>query len=106
HPDFCASKWCDQEVGFAIGAQKLVVPVRLGADPHGFIGKYQAISGANKPSDQLAEEVALALSKHPVTRVKMAGAVAVALKTANWAGVKRLTKIAESFAVDEIDTGN
>ena len=40
-PEFVESKWCDQEVGFVVEARKLVVPLRMGADPHGFIGKYQ-----------------------------------------------------------------
>jgi hypothetical protein len=40
--DFSASRWCDQEVGVAYGLGKLVVPVRMGADPYGFVGRYQA----------------------------------------------------------------
>jgi hypothetical protein len=39
-PDFSGSQWCDQEVGFALAQRKLVVPLKFGADPHGFIGKY------------------------------------------------------------------
>ncbi len=41
--DFIESKWCDQEVGFAIARRKLVVAVKLGTDPYGFIAKYQAV---------------------------------------------------------------
>ena len=67
HPTFHMSRWCDQEVGIAIGKQKLVLSVRLGADPHGFIGKYQAVSGAGKYGLQLAEEVAGILAINPAT---------------------------------------
>lgn len=45
-PGFHSSEWTDQEVGFALGRGVLVVPVRLGLDPYGFIGKVQALSGS------------------------------------------------------------
>ncbi len=44
-PDFIESRWCDQEVGIAMGRGRLIVAIRQGADPHGFIGKYQAVTG-------------------------------------------------------------
>ena len=44
-PDFHASVWTDQEIGWAFGRGVLVVPVRLGVDPYGFAGKAQGISG-------------------------------------------------------------
>jgi hypothetical protein len=37
--DFFQSRWCDQEVGFAFGRSKLVVPICKDAIPHGFLGK-------------------------------------------------------------------
>ena len=43
--DFGQSKWTDQEVGVAIGRKVHVIPVRIGKDPYGFMGKYQAIMG-------------------------------------------------------------
>src|SRR5580658_2264772 len=46
--EFRSSAWTDQEVGYALGRQKQVVPVMLEASwlPHGFFARYQAISGA------------------------------------------------------------
>ena len=41
--DFHDSEWTDQEIGIAIGHGIPVVSIRLGRDPYGFIGKYQAI---------------------------------------------------------------
>ena len=40
---FSESKWTDQEVGFAVGTKVPILPVRLGKDPYGFMGKFQAI---------------------------------------------------------------
>lgn len=41
---FHESLWTDQEVGFAVGRAVPIIAVRLGRDPYGFIGKFQALS--------------------------------------------------------------
>jgi hypothetical protein len=41
---FHDSDWTDQEVGFALARGIPVIAVRLGRDPYGFIGKFQALS--------------------------------------------------------------
>ena len=40
---FHDSDWTDQEVGIAIGRGVPIISVKLGRDPYGFIGKYQAL---------------------------------------------------------------
>ena len=42
--DFHDSLWTDQEIGFAFGRGVSIIPVKLGKDPYGFIGKFQALS--------------------------------------------------------------
>lgn len=42
--DFHDSDWTDQEVGYAIARGVPIIAVRLGKDPYGFIGKFQAVS--------------------------------------------------------------
>ena len=42
-PDFSASRWTDQEVGWALGRELVVLPLKVGADPYGFFGSYQAL---------------------------------------------------------------
>jgi len=42
-PDFNDSKWTEQEVGWALGRELVVVPLKVGADPYGFFGTYQAL---------------------------------------------------------------
>lgn len=56
-PGFKESNWCDQEVGVAIGRRLPIVSVRVGLDPYGFIGKYQAVQGAGKETRMLAREL-------------------------------------------------
>ncbi len=41
---FHDSDWTDQEVGFALGRGIPFIAVKLGLDPYGFIGKFQALS--------------------------------------------------------------
>lgn len=41
---FHDSFWTDQEVGFAMGRGVPILSVRLGENPYGFIGKFQALS--------------------------------------------------------------
>lgn len=47
--DFVESQWCDQEIGISIGRRILIIAVRQGADPHGFISKFQAVPGDATP---------------------------------------------------------
>lgn len=48
-PGFHASKWTDQEIGYAMGRGLLVFSVKLGEDPYGFIGRFQAIQSTQWP---------------------------------------------------------
>lgn len=68
---FKESNWCDQEVGVAVGRDVLIVPVRRGIDPYGFIGKYQGIQAKNKTVGEVAEQIFLTIVKSPKTREKM-----------------------------------
>jgi hypothetical protein len=42
--NFHDSDWTDQEVGFAFARDVPIIAVKLGKDPYGFIGKFQALS--------------------------------------------------------------
>ena len=61
---FRNSQWTDQEIGFALGREVPVISVRLGMDPYGFIGIYQAILGGNKTPNALADEIARTFFKN------------------------------------------
>jgi hypothetical protein len=74
-PGFLDSRWCDQEVGIAIGRGKLVIPLRSGEDPHGFLGKYQALQAAGVAPEILAERIAEILTLHLLSSQRMADAL-------------------------------
>lgn len=67
-PNFSKSPWCDQEVGFALGRRKLVIPISCGAIPYGFIGKWQAIKTDGKSRNQVANDVYKAICTNEITR--------------------------------------
>jgi hypothetical protein len=71
-PDFQGSKWTDQEVGFCVARAILILPIRVDLDPYGFIGKYQALQGAEKAPHELAEGIADILVSHSLTASRMA----------------------------------
>jgi len=70
-PDFHASKWTDQEVGWALGRGVLVLPVRLPTDPYGFAGMVQGVAGDLGDLDDLAENIIDALLANPQTHGEM-----------------------------------
>jgi hypothetical protein len=75
-PKFRESEWTDQEVGFCIARDVLVIPVDYGVTPYGFLGKYQAHS-VKKDHDEA--DIALAvfelLVRKPQSRDRMARAL-------------------------------
>ena len=74
-PDFHKSSWTDHEIGVAVGRGVPVVPVRLGCDPYGLIGKFQAVSPpAGLQPDDVALHVTTALLRQPHTSDKLLAA--------------------------------
>jgi TIR domain len=82
-PDFSASRWCDQEVGYCMARGVLIVPLSLGADPHGFIGKYQSMSAReNDDPSAIAARLADLLFGHRMTAAKMGSVPALQIARA------------------------
>jgi len=68
---FKDSEWCDQEVGFAVGKNVLILPIQNGIVPYGFIGKYQAINSKNRSVSEVAFSIFDSISKSSKSREKM-----------------------------------
>lgn len=94
--EFVASRWCDQEVGIAIGRNKLVLPLCAGADPHGFMGKHQGIRVNGLDVNVIAAKVVDALVQNSLSAPRMADALIERLATSNsWQTTKRSMAILE-----------
>ncbi|MEY4244899.1 MAG: hypothetical protein RLZZ245_2484 [Verrucomicrobiota bacterium] len=103
-PGFHQSKWTDQEVGFAMGSGRLVLPLRYGANPHGFIGKYQGYTIKECMTyPTIASEICKVLSRHPTTSVKMTDALINKLEDAwSWDSAKSaMTLLEEASLITE-----
>jgi hypothetical protein len=71
HENFHASKWTDQEIGFAMGRGVPTFAVRFAETPYGFIGRFQAFNGNGKPAADLARELFDSYRKHKQTQGRM-----------------------------------
>ena len=69
---FHASKWTDQEIGYAMGRDRQVIAVRLGQDPYGFIGRFQGITGAGLTPVVLSVQIFNILKKDIRTKDRIA----------------------------------
>jgi hypothetical protein len=70
-PGFHESKWTDQEIGFALGRGLLVISVKMGVDPYGFMGHEQALPCGQELSPQIARNIFDILVKHKQTQKRM-----------------------------------
>ncbi|MEH6446603.1 MAG: toll/interleukin-1 receptor domain-containing protein [Oceanospirillaceae bacterium] len=81
-PGFQESKWCDQEVGVAVGRDILIIPIRRGLDPYGFIGKYQGIQAQEKNIGEVAKAIFETLVKSTKTKNRILISLSGALSNA------------------------
>jgi hypothetical protein len=89
-PDFHQSHWTDQEIGAAFARGLPVVPVRLGSDPYGFLGKYQALPGDLGKPDELAAGLVGILEKKPIVGDLVREALVQSLESANTFAIAKL----------------
>jgi hypothetical protein len=76
---FFDSSWTNQEIGVAFGLKKPIFTVRLGEDPKGFVGKFQALRPSNGSSEDLALQIATQIIKNSATKEVMINAYFYAL---------------------------
>ena len=97
-PDFHKSLWVDQEVGYCISRRVLVVPLRLGVDPYGFMGKYQGLQGAGVAVRDVAREIFELLIHHNLTSASMAAGLIGRLEDAeNYDNANRLAGLLDKI---------
>lgn len=96
---FHESDWTDQEIGWAFGKGALVLPVRLEADPYGFAGKVQGVSGSLDKPAELAEAIVETLLFNEQTHSKMKHALVRAFAASDcWATAKILKELVLSVS--------
>lgn len=99
HPGFHESHWTDQEIGYAMGRGVMIATVRLGTDPYGFIGRFQALDGQDKTAEELARELFRILRRHRMTRRAVAqGVVECFCQSNSYKAAKRNMGLLEELA--------
>ena len=99
HPGFHKSHWTDQEIGYAMGRGIMIATVRLGTDPYGFIGRFQALDGQGKTPEELARELFRILRRHRMTRRAVAhGVVECFCQSISYKAAKRNMRLLEGLA--------
>lgn len=83
YDNFHDSKWCDQEVGIALGRGITVIPLILDKDPYGFLGEYQGIKIKGMMPKDLAQIVFKMLCENSNTRQKYLSCLANLLLSSN-----------------------
>ena len=79
---FHQSYWTDQEIGICIGMNKLILPLKLGIDPYGFIGKYQAFQIDRVPYQIICSNIYEIIKKNKLTEFKITEALVHAFENA------------------------
>jgi hypothetical protein len=98
-PGLRESDWTDEEVGFCMARERLVIPVEFGLTPYGLLGKYQALRIKKERTEAgIALSVFELLVGKRESRDAMAGAlVARWPSTGSWDGTREnysfLTKL-------------
>lgn len=96
-PEFHTSSWTDQEVGVAVARGVLVIPVRLGLDPYGFIARKQGLSGdLAKPGDLAADLVQILARRQSTGAVMREGLVVALEESSSFAASSRVTTLIET----------
>ena len=102
HPGFHASNWTDQEIGYVMGRGIPVVSVKMGQDPYGFIGKFQACNGAGNDASKIATALYNCFRKGKQTQKQMSKAVVNAfVQSRSFAEAKSNMALLEDLTVWE-----
>jgi len=85
HPELYESHWCDQEIDWAFGRKRPILPLNFGLNPYGFIGKLQAQPAAHASSVRVAQFIMDWLTKTPSLHTRLAhGLVEAFVHSGSW----------------------
>ncbi len=54
---FFSSIWTNQEIGYALGLGKKIISIKIGDDPKGFIGRFQAVNGKGRLPKDIVDDI-------------------------------------------------
>jgi hypothetical protein len=96
HPGFRDSTWCDQEVGWALGRRRPILPLNYGTHPYGFLGKFQDQPCGDSYPVQVANYVMDWLTKTPSLHGRLAhGLVDAFVNSGSWNFTRQVAPLLE-----------
>ena len=98
-PGFKESDWCAQEVGYALGRNVDIIPLRAGLDPFGFFGKFQGIQIKGEIPEEVAHELTNLLLKKPKHRRRLLECMSRAFSTLQSEQKTKLIELLDSWNV-------
>ena len=72
---FQESYWCNQEIGYCLARKILIIPLRIGIDPFGFIGRYQGAQSVGLSAYDVSAQIFDAIMVNTESSLKMAPAL-------------------------------
>ena len=101
---FHESKWCDQEVGVALGRSITVLPLLPDGDPYSFLGEYQGVKIKGIYPNEVAKEIFNILCDNPNTRSKYLSCLTgLLLSSSNKEDACKWLKLIEQIPNTDID---
>lgn len=95
--NFIESKWTDQESGFTLALDKLIIPIDAGLVPYGFIGKYQALKLGHDVSDSCRRVRARVRTHPPFKEILDNRMIKAFVDSTNFAEANSLSEFLESI---------
>jgi hypothetical protein len=102
--NFEDSKWTDQETGFAIALNKLIIPVKINIELYEFVSRYQALSWGANVEDNLKKLIELLVDKKLISidMLIQGFIMSNSYKEANMRS-ELLTEVTTSFSPEQIN---
>jgi hypothetical protein len=98
HPGFNASRWCDQEVGWAMGRRRPLIPLFFGEQPYGFMGKYQSQNCDPDKPNVIADTIAEWLAKNQSLHARLSTSFADGFaRTTSWNFTRSIAPLMEKI---------
>jgi TIR domain len=99
HAGFRDSPWCDQEVGWAMGRGRPLLPLAFDHNPYGFMAKYQALNCAGRNGLQVGDSIADWLVKVPTLQTRLAASLSHAFRhSSSWDFTRRVAPLLEQIS--------
>lgn len=106
HEGFRESNWCDQEVGWALGRGRPILPLAFDINPYGFMAKFQAAKSAGKNGHQVGDTIVEWLVRVPTLQTAIAESLSHAFRESfSWDFTRKLVPLLEqvtTFTEDQL----